>query len=56
MWALSHRVHLKAFRSTVLMTGVAKNTVAKLLVEIGAACSEYQDQVMRNLPVRAGPV
>lgn len=32
------------------MTGVAKNTVAKLLVELGAACSEYQDRVMRNLP------
>jgi IS1 family transposase len=39
-----------SIRSTVRMTGVAKNTVAKLLVEIGAACSEYQDQVMRNLP------
>jgi len=32
------------------MTGVAKNTVAKLLVELGAACAEYQDRVMRNLP------
>ena len=31
------------------MTGVAKNTVAKLLVELGAACSEYQDRAMRSL-------
>ncbi len=39
-----------SIRSTVRLTGVAKNTVAKLLVELGAACSEYQDRVMRNLP------
>jgi IS1 family transposase len=39
-----------SIRSTVRMTGVAKNTVAKLLVELGAACAEYQDRVMRNLP------
>jgi IS1 family transposase len=31
------------------MTGVAKNTVTKLLVYLGAACAEYQDKVMRNL-------
>src|ERR1039457_4538206 len=39
-----------SIRSTVRMTGVAKNTVAKLLVEVGAACSRYQDQTLRNLP------
>ena len=39
-----------SIRSTVRMTGVAKNTIVKLLVELGAACSEYQDRVMRNLP------
>ena len=38
-----------SIRSTVRMTGVAKNTVTKLLVDVGAACSEYQDRVMRNL-------
>ena len=36
-------------RSTVRMTGVAKNTVAKLLVELGAACASYQDQAFRGL-------
>jgi IS1 family transposase len=38
-----------SIRSTVRMTGVAKNTVVKLLVEIGAACSSYQDKAFRNL-------
>ena len=31
------------------MTGVAKNTVTKLLVELGLAVAEYQDQTFRNL-------
>lgn len=39
-----------SIRSTVRITGVAKNTVTKLLVDVGRACSEYQDKVMRNLP------
>ena len=38
-----------SIRSIVRMTGVAKNTVTKLLVDIGAACSSYQDQVFLNL-------
>jgi IS1 family transposase len=32
------------------MTGVAKNTIAKLLVELGAACSEYLNKTLVNLP------
>ena len=31
------------------MTGVSKNTVLKLLADVGAACAQYQDNVMRNL-------
>jgi IS1 family transposase len=31
------------------MTGVAKNTVSKLLADIGEACAAYQDKVFRNL-------
>jgi hypothetical protein len=31
------------------MTGVSKNTIAKLLVELGAACTNYQDETLRNL-------
>jgi IS1 family transposase len=38
-----------SIRSTVRITGVAKNTVVKLLLEIGRACEEYQDRTLRNL-------
>jgi IS1 family transposase len=38
-----------SIRSTGRMTGVANNTVVKLLVDLGTACSVYQDQTMRNL-------
>src|SRR5579872_2874985 len=41
-----------SIRSTVRITGVAKNTVVKLLVEIGSACADYQDRALRNLPCR----
>lgn len=34
------------------MSGAAKNTITKLLVDLGRACSEYQDGVMQNLPCR----
>jgi IS1 family transposase len=32
------------------MTGKSKNTVLKLLEDVGEACALYQDRVMRNLP------
>ena len=38
-----------SIRSTVRMTGIAKNTVVKLLVELASACTEYQYRVLRNL-------
>lgn len=41
-----------SIRSTVRMTGVAKNTIQKLLIELGAACSAYQDRVLRDLPCK----
>jgi hypothetical protein len=31
------------------MTGIHRTTIQKLLVELGAACSAYQDKAMRNL-------
>ena len=31
------------------MTGASKNTIAKLLVELGATCSEYLDKTLVNL-------
>jgi IS1 family transposase len=39
-----------SIRATVRMTGVAKNTVAKLLVEVGNACDRYLDKALVNLP------
>jgi IS1 family transposase len=36
-------------RSVCRMTGFAKRTVTRLLVEVGTACFHYQDRVLRNL-------
>ena len=33
------------------MTGASKNTVLKLLADVGQACALYQDQAMRNLTI-----
>lgn len=41
-----------SIRSTARITGTAINTVVKLLREVGSACLEYQDKVMRNLPCK----
>ena len=38
-----------SIRSTVRMTGVAKDTVLKLLKSVGQVCLDYQDHVLRNL-------
>ncbi len=39
-------------RATCRVTGVAKNTVTKLLVDLGEACSAYMNEVMIGLPCR----
>jgi IS1 family transposase len=49
---ISALVEGNSIRSTVRMTGVAKNTIIGLLCDVGKACEEYQDGVMRNLPCR----
>jgi len=41
-----------SIRSTCRMTGVAKGTVLKLLVDLGKACRDYQDRTLRNLTCR----
>jgi IS1 family transposase len=41
-----------SIRSAVRLTGIAKNTVAKLLVDLGAVCSKYQDETIRGLKSR----
>jgi len=41
-----------SIRATVRMTGVAKNTVSKLLVDLGHACEAHQNTVLHNLPCK----
>lgn len=41
-----------SIRATVRITGAAKNTVTKLLVDLGAACAAYQDEALRGLPCK----
>lgn len=38
-----------SMRAVSRMTGVARNSINKLLVDLGAACSEYQDKAFRDL-------
>ncbi len=38
-----------SIRSIVRMTGASKNTIVKLLVELGAACADYMDKHLVNL-------
>lgn len=39
----------QSIRATVRLTGVSKNTIAKLLVTAGQACMAYQDRTLVNL-------
>lgn len=41
-----------SIRAVARMTGVDKETVMKLLVDVGEFCSLYQDVVLTNLPCR----
>jgi IS1 family transposase len=41
-----------SIRATVRMTGAAKNTITKLLADLGEACAEYQDGVLVDLPCK----
>src|SRR5438128_10300031 len=49
---ISCLMEASSIRATVRMTGVAKNTVVKLLADIGCACAAYHNQQVRNLKVR----
>jgi len=42
-----------SIRATVRMTGVAKNTITKLVVDLGRVCADYQDQAFHDLPCKA---
>lgn len=41
-----------SLRATSRMSGASINTVSKLLLDVGAACSAYQDQTLRDLPCK----
>ncbi len=41
-----------SIRATVRIIGASKNTVVKLICDLGRACSEYQDKTFRNLKCR----
>lgn len=41
-----------SIRATVRMTGAAKNTITKLLADLGEACAEYQDGAFQDLPCK----
>ena len=39
-------------RSTARLTGVAKSTILRLLTEVGTACADFQNVMLRNLPCK----
>jgi len=41
-----------SIRATVRMTGAAKNTITKLLADLGEACAEFQDGELVDLPCK----
>jgi len=49
---ISALVEGNSVNATVRMTGVAKNTILKLLVELGAVCAAYQNETLRDLPCK----
>ena len=49
---ISALVEGNSLRATARMCDVPFNTVLKLLPQIGAACAEYQDKALRNLPCK----
>lgn len=52
----AHVLHLlcegSSIRAISRLTGASKNTIAKLLVDAGQACADFQDRAFRDLPCR----
>jgi hypothetical protein len=46
---ISALIEGNSIRATVRMTGVAKNTVVKLLADIGTACARFHDETVRGV-------
>ena len=49
---ISALVEGNSLRSTARMADVSRNTVDKLLCDLGCLCAEYQDRTLRNLPCK----
>jgi IS1 family transposase/lambda repressor-like predicted transcriptional regulator len=49
---ISALVEGTSMRSVARMTGVSRNTITSLLLAVGAACAEYQDKALHNLPCK----
>lgn len=49
---VSALVEGNSIRATVRMTGVAKNTIVKLLAGLGKVTADFQDKTLRNLPCK----
>jgi IS1 family transposase len=49
MQVIGALVEGNSIRAVSRMTGIARNTISDMLVELGAACAEYQDTALRNL-------
>jgi len=49
---VSALVEGNSLRSVSRMTGIARNTITKLLVDLGEACMQYHDANVRNVRVR----
>jgi IS1 family transposase len=47
---LAALVEGNSIRATVRMTGVAKNTITKLLADVGFAATDFQDKAFKDLP------
>ena len=41
-----------SLRAASRLSGASKNTITKLLIDVGRACSEYQDKAFRDLPCK----
>jgi hypothetical protein len=54
--AVAALVEGNSIRSVLRMTGIARNTITDLLVSLGAACAEYQDKALNDLPCPADSV
>lgn len=50
--SLKRRSQGASIRATCRMTGVAKGTVLKLLMDLEIACEQYQDKALRDLPCK----